>query len=694
MNEKLFPSTIINPDTDKPFRADAWLNTLTGLGTSRDKRTSSTQQAVPASMNFQEFENLYHGDTDARNVVDKPAHEMVRKWFKILIDDTVEKNTDNARVETQESAVAEKVDVSSMMHQSLMNLQAPTKVQEWITWGKVFGGSLLFLGIDDGIEDLSEPLDEENIKSFTHLTVYDRWEVTVQEWYADPSEEKFGLPKIYQITQNAVPGGVSLRAGKDHATQARIHETRFLRFNGANTNRRRRVRQNGWHDSVYIPMLDIIRDFATTWASAAHLLQDFAQAIFKLKGLGNMLKSDTGGLVIQRLMMMDAARSVTRMVPIDAEHEDFIRQQTPITGLPAMMELFIIKFASAARMPVSVLFGVQLKAGMNQSGQSELDIWRDTIRSEQEAFLRPPMEQLTRLTFKNKEGPTKGKEPEKWALEFNPLRELDEAQEATRRLNVAQTDVLYLDRAVVSPEEVGQSRYGGDAYSAETTLDTEQRLEDLLAEQTIEREFTGIQVEKFISILEKVAAKALPSEAGLEALIALFGVDRKIAERMLSSLAGFIPEFVPTSLKPKTGETIPNGDDPFARNAAKPLPPALKEQQANPGDPPPKERGDAIPPSPEFKPNDHIHKDPEGGFTGGAIDVGGGLHEHGRADGLGRTMKEKSGELHKHGTKDGMTGEALATFDQARGDAEDGICDKNSPNYDADACARLKQNKE
>lgn len=480
-----YPPTIIDSKTNQPFHTDSWFNQLTGQGTDRDKLTFTKKKVPGHSNNFQEFENLYHGDWAAKKMVDAPAHEMVRKWFTVNIDDLVEESAEGERLEV-ESDVAEKVDVSSLVKKALMDLKSPTMTQEAIVWGKVFGGSLMLLGINDG-QDLQEPLNEDNIQSFTHLTVFDRWEISVRSWYNDSGDEKFGEPKVYEITQNTVPGGVILRVGKQATTQALVHESRFLRFEGANTNRRRRIRQNGWADSIYIAMEDVLRDFGMTWSSAAHLITDFAQAIFKLKGLGQMLASDTEGLVIKRLMMMDAARSVTRMVPIDAEHEDFMRQQTPLTGLPDLMELFIIRFAAAARMPVSVLFGVTLKAGMNQSGQSDLDIWRDEISSQQESFLRPLMEKLVRVLFKSVDGPTHGKEPKQWSLEFNSLKQLNEVQEEEKRLAVASRDAIYIDREVLSPEEVAQSRFGGDTYSTETMLDTRKREEDTLADAEQER---------------------------------------------------------------------------------------------------------------------------------------------------------------------------------------------------------------
>lgn len=376
----------------------------------------------------------------------------------------------------EDAEIEEKVLIAKKTLQKLEQLEAQTKTYEAIVWANVFGGSLMFLGIDDGGDDdpasMSLPLNEDNIKTFNFISIFDRWDVDVYTWYRDPKHPKFGLPESYRIRQTASAGGTSGSLSGDI-----IHESRCIRFEGAMVNRRRRVRNAGWADSVYIRLADVIRDFAMAYGGVAHLLQDFAQAIFKMKGLAEALSADQGDLVLKRMHMMDMSRGVARAVPIDADGEEFERHQTPVAGMPDLLDRFCSRLASAARIPVTMLMG-ESPAGLNATGASDIRIFYDHIRAMQERILRPRLNRLITLIFKTKDGPTSGKVPDNWSIKFNPLWQTSDSELATLRSTQANTDKLYHDMGVLTEKEIAQSRFGGDAYSTETVLDTEQRAQD------------------------------------------------------------------------------------------------------------------------------------------------------------------------------------------------------------------------
>jgi phage-related protein (TIGR01555 family) len=527
-----------------PFRqrADAWSNIITGLGMAeRDKRLGA-KITVPRSTNeFQLFEDLYHGDDLARTVVEVPNQEMVRNWITISNDDNEEPQEDqkgsqdlqqsqlgvpgsgdagkglslasanvapndtneikqkpvkkldalpphpgpddSAEIEQPDQDIDENKLIGKKTLQKLEALEAQSKIFETLNWADVFGGALLFLGIDDGIgqnpSGLKKPLNEDNIKSFSFLSVFDRWDVDVYSWYRDPRHPKFGLPESYRIRQTASAGGTDNSLAGDI-----VHETRVIRFDGAMVNRRRRLRNAGWADSVYIRLADIIRDFAIAWGGVAHLLQDFSQAVFKMKGLADALLADEDNLVLNRMKLMDMARSVARAVPIDAESEDFERKQTPVTGMPELLDRFALRLAAAARMPVTLLMG-QAPAGLNATGASDVRNFYDYIHARQERILRPRLNRIIWLLFKSADGPTGGKIPDNWSITFNPLWQASETEQATIRFQTAQADNLYFQMGSLTADEIAQSRFGGDKYSTETILDTDQRAQDKEMQQKL-----------------------------------------------------------------------------------------------------------------------------------------------------------------------------------------------------------------
>jgi phage-related protein (TIGR01555 family) len=377
-------------------RWDGWENIITQIGTSADKRSGGRIKVPVRNVNYRQFEDLYFGDDLAATIAELPAREMVREWFDVVADDPALDEDDDRAAPDDEATTEEKVTIGKRVGRELEVLEAQSHVFEALVWARVFGGSLLFLGIDDGggndPESLAEPLNEDNILSFDHLTVFDRWDVHVSERERDPSNKDFGRPKFYQINTTTLDGEKALPGD-------RIHASRFIRFDGTLVNRRRARENNGWADSIYTRLEELIRDYNLAWGSISHILQDFAQAIFKMRGLKDAILSDKDELVFKRMSVIDRFRSTSRAVPLDAESEDFDRKQTPVGGLPELMDRFALRLSAGARQPATLLFG-QSPAGLQATGTSDIRFFYDQIAAMQNAQLRPKLERLVSLIFK------------------------------------------------------------------------------------------------------------------------------------------------------------------------------------------------------------------------------------------------------------------------------------------------------
>lgn len=464
---------------DAVARIDGWENIVTQIGTANDKRQGGRVKRPVPNVNFRQFEDLYFGDDLAATIAELPAAEMVREWFDVTADDPALNEDKNERTGTDDATTEQKITIGKRVGQALQDLDAQAAVFEAIVWARVFGGSLIFLGIDDGggddPESLAEPLDEDNIQSFDHLMVFDRWDVHIDRRTVNPMDSNFGRPEFYRINTTTLDGQKALPGDL-------IHHSRFIRFDGTLVNRRRARENGGWADSIYVRLDELIRDYNLAWGSIAHILQDFAQAIFKMRGLKDAIIADKDDLVLRRMALIDRFRSTSRAIPLDADGEDFERKSTPVTGLADLMDRFALRLSAGARQPATLLFG-QSPAGMQATGASDIRFFYDQIGAKQNSWLRPKVERLTKLVFKNKGGPTKGVEPDDWSLGFRPLYQLTEKEKAEVRKTQSDTDVNYIDTGVVSEDEIAYSRFGGGEYSPETVLDLEKRNEDKLAEK-------------------------------------------------------------------------------------------------------------------------------------------------------------------------------------------------------------------
>lgn len=427
-------------------KTDGWQNFMTGLGTARDKRTHAKFGGAMIWQGGQVLDELYAGDDMIARIVDLPAQEMTREWIEL-------------------SAGEEEAQTAKALMQRLDDLDIQSATAEALTWARLHGGALMILGVDDGQEP-DQPLRTDSIRSFGWVSVVDRWDVTVSKRYADPSGPRFGKPEVYQIRPTSEGGGVS--------EQVLVHESRVIRFDGVQVPKRHMARLQGWGDSVVTRVYEVVRDFSQGYAGASAALADFSQAVVKLKGLAQMLASDQDKLVLKRIQLMDMARSIARLVPLDAENEDFQIITRTLTGMPDALDRLAQRLSAATGIPVTLLMGMS-PAGLNATGASDIRLFYDLIKSMQERILRPRLGRLIELMLKSQDGPTSGVEPQNWSITFRALWQLTEKETAELRYITAQTDVLYLDRGTVDNAEIAVARFGGDRWSMETHIDLEGR---------------------------------------------------------------------------------------------------------------------------------------------------------------------------------------------------------------------------
>jgi hypothetical protein len=245
------------------------------------------------------------------------------------------------------------------------------------------------------------------------------------------------------------------------------------------------------------------------------LLQDFAQAVFRIKDLAELVATDRDDVVIKRAQLMDMMRSTVNGILLDTE-EEFERKTTSLAGFHELLQQLSLRLAAAADMPVTLLMG-QAPSGLNATGDSDIRFFYDRVRGKQKTQLKPRLERLLKIVFNAKQGPTRGLEPENWSLKFNPLWQTTDKEQADTRNVQANTDKIYIDAGVVSPEEIAASRFGGDEYSYDTVLDFERREEDeeayevALAEKEAQEELEREKAEALEKTQKVAAGKGVPS---------------------------------------------------------------------------------------------------------------------------------------------------------------------------------------
>lgn len=414
-------------------RLDNWMNVITGLGSSeRDKTKQATWIRDPA-LDPELLSGMFSGSDLSRRVVSALVDEAMRQGFTVEVDgDDDDEAGDHERGE------------ELMLACEGFSLRA--KVHEGAVWGRLLGGGGLWLGVDGPKQ--AQPLDDNLVKpgQLKFITTIDRRDLTWSDSYTDELSPKYGEPARYRVNLSTSSPAMTT-AGAD------VHESRLVMFPGTLTTKRQRRENSGWDHSVLQPIYEVIRAADANWQSVCHLMTDFGQGVFKIKGLMDMVAAGQEETVRTRMELVDMGRSVVRALMLDAELEDFERKATPTAGISELLIQTWQRLAAAADMPVTVLMGMS-PAGLNATGASDTRMWYDRVQHYRETVLTPRLNRLVRLVARH----LGYKDADKWHVCWPSLWQMTAPEEAALRKTVAETDKIYFDIGALIPEEIAIER--------------------------------------------------------------------------------------------------------------------------------------------------------------------------------------------------------------------------------------------
>lgn len=489
---------------------DGWMNYATGLGVfGKDKSicASFTVDAVGSEDAMQ----LWRGDPIAARIVEVIPNEALRQGYELQIGDndvpdtykppepaptpvvppaparpvnprlvgapgrpkadsvarrTAYGRSMRAAVDRQRRDAGDAKPLQEAVEKALQDLQLDAALKEAMCYERAYGGGAILLGANDYTTDLRVPLDLKKVRSLDWLTPLEGRELIPLFYYNDPMGPKFGQPAIYQLIPYVI--GAPVDGYVPRVTQ--IHESRLITFSGIRVSKRiMSTGTLGWGDSVFTRVVRALRGFNVGHQSAEILLSDFAQAVYKIKGLADLIARNPNALT-DSMMAVELGRSIARAVVIDAE-EDFERKSTTMAGYPETLDRLATNLAAAADMPLTLMMG-QSPAGMNATGDSDIRFFYDRVASVQMRVVQPAILRVVEIVLA-----TLGEDPDKinHSIKFKALWQPTDKEVAETHFVQAQADAIYLDRDVVSPEEMALSRFGGDKWSSETRLDFEAR---------------------------------------------------------------------------------------------------------------------------------------------------------------------------------------------------------------------------
>lgn len=388
---------------------------------------------------------------------------IVRRIVTLVVDDAI-KNFIEIEGDQDECIV-----------QELEALFIPEKLTEALYWDRLFGMSVALILADDG-QELDKPINLKRLRRVSGIEVFDKRSVmedSASLYYdTDVRDVNFGKAEYYTITP---PNGNLFK----------VHRSRLWIFDGETLPKLERIANNGAGLSCLDGIPAAINRVKTSMDKTIDIMDKVSTSLLKLQGLSNVLQTEEGTkAVIKRLDLIDYSRRLNGSVAIDKDDE-YALFNIPLGGLTDIIQEMEQYVCAVTGYPFTKLFG-RSPAGMNATGQSDMQIYYDKVKSYQKRKLRPALEYLVKLIQLSSEGPTQGKELEKWSIKFKALQQLNDLEQAN--VDKTQAEVraavvkLVLDLVDNQMLDATQGRKylaeRGDIPVSETELDLDDETEE------------------------------------------------------------------------------------------------------------------------------------------------------------------------------------------------------------------------
>lgn len=431
--------------TTKPVQtADAFSNPLFHLGYGSQSPLEATEYPLTRmTYDYALLNSLYRSNWVVQNVVGIIPDDMLREGF------------------TVSGAISPQY--QQALDRCLRQTQLYDRINEGMRWGRLYGGAAGLILIR-GQEDLSKPLDLETILpgTFAGLYIVDRWSGITpgMELVSDLADPDFGLPKYYDINM------------ADGRTVVSVHHSRIIRFVGRELPYLEKMAEMYWGESeVEALYADVVKhdNVAANMAALTFRANVDSMEVENLDQLFSVAPS----AIQQRFWNMMQAQSVLKSnfgMQLVNKGDTVKNTQYTFTGLQEIYDSMCLDLSGASRIPVTKLFG-RAPAGLNATGESDLQNYYDYVDTLRESKLRPILEKLLPIIAMSVWGGV----PEDMDIQFPPLwtptaKEVAEIAKAKAETIIAAFQANLLDQATAQRElkKLAEETSMFDSISEET----------------------------------------------------------------------------------------------------------------------------------------------------------------------------------------------------------------------------------
>lgn len=371
---------------------DEFVNPLARSGAGMPNLLEATEYPLTRfTQNWQVLNSLYRSHWVVQKIINTIPQDMMKNGYDFQSDinpDQIQK-------------------ISKIIRQTRLH----SKILNGLYWGRLYGGAAGIIMIDGEADRMDEPLDLDRVMpgAFKGLLIMDRWSgiMPSADLITDITDPDFGMPEYYEVT---LPEGQGV---------IRLHNSRVCRFTGREMPYLEKLAENYWGTSEMEHVFSELKKRDNVSWNIALLTFMANIRVMKIDGMEQLLAY--GGDKSQQALY-NTLEGLNMMlnnngIQILGKDDSYESHQYTFSGLGEVYDRFMMDVSGACGIPVTKLFG-RSPAGMNSTGDADMDNYYDTIEQSQESQLRPVLDKLLPIVCMSALGVV----PDDLDYIFNPVR--------------------------------------------------------------------------------------------------------------------------------------------------------------------------------------------------------------------------------------------------------------------------------
>lgn len=371
---------------------DEFVNPLARSGAGMPNLLEATEYPLTRfTQNWQVLNSLYRSHWVVQKIINTIPQDMMKNGYDFQSDinpDQIQK-------------------ISKIIRQTRLH----SKILNGLYWGRLYGGAAGIIMIDGEADRMDEPLDLDRVMpgAFKGLLIMDRWSgiQPSADLITDITDPDFGMPEYYEVT---LPEGQGV---------IQLHNSRVCRFTGREMPYLEKLAENYWGTSEMEHVFSELKKRDNVSWNIALLTFMANIRVMKMDGMEQLMAYGGGK---QQEALYNTLEGLNMMlnnngIQILGKDDSYESHQYTFSGLGEVYDRFMMDVSGACGIPVTKLFG-RSPAGMNSTGDADMDNYYDTIEQSQESQLRPVLDKLLPIVCMSALGAV----PDDLDYIFNPVR--------------------------------------------------------------------------------------------------------------------------------------------------------------------------------------------------------------------------------------------------------------------------------